>query len=46
MRDKILAICYDFMVGGGMIFAGSMAITIAISVPFVAFGSLHSVFCK
>jgi hypothetical protein len=46
MKDKILAACYDFMIGGGMIFAGSIAITIAISIPFVAFGSLHTMFCK
>ena len=46
MRDKIMAVCYDFMAGGGMVLAGSVAITIAITIPFVAFGFLHNAFCK
>ncbi len=46
MRDKILAIAYDLMVGAGMVLAASVGITIAITIPFLAFGALHSAFCK
>ncbi len=46
MRDKIMAVCYDLLVGGGMILGASVAISVAITIPFVAFGFLHSAFCK
>lgn len=46
MRDKILAVCYDLLIGSGMILGTSIAISIAITIPFVAFGFLHSAFCK
>jgi len=46
MRDKIMAICYDLMMGAGMVFLASVAISLAITIPFVAFGFLHSAFCK
>ena len=46
MRDKILSVCYDLMIGSGMILGASIAISIAITIPFVAFGFLHSAFCK
>jgi len=46
MRDKILSVCYDLMIGAAMIFGASVAISIAITIPFVAFGLLHSAFCK
>jgi len=46
MRDKILSVCYDLMMGAGMILGASVAISIAITIPFVAFGLLHSAFCK
>jgi hypothetical protein len=46
MREKILAVCYDLLVGAGMILGASIAISIAITIPFVAFGFLHGAFCK
>lgn len=46
MRDKIMAVCYDLLIGSGMILGASVAISIAITIPFVSFGYLHSAFCK
>lgn len=46
MRDKIMAVLYDLLMGAGMILGASVAISIAITIPFVAFGFLHSAFCK
>jgi len=46
MRDKIMAVCYDLLMGSLMILGASIAISVAITIPFVAFGFLHSAFCK
>lgn len=45
MRDKILAKCWDVMLVSSMVLGASIAITLAITIPFMAFGWLHAGFC-
>jgi len=44
-RIKILAKCYDFLIASAMIAGSSLLITLAITLPFMAFGQLHAGFC-
>lgn len=45
MREKILAKCWDVLLVSSMVLGASSAITLAITIPFVAFGYLHAGFC-